>query len=68
MRRSAARLTVAVALATATVLGSGLPALAQGPNPLPSPGTQPVNCRTNKVTCGRGPDGRLTDCPKPLAA
>ena len=68
MRRSAARLASAVALATVTVLGSGLPALAQGPRPLPSPGTQLGDTRTNTATCVKGPDGRLTDCPKPLAA
>ncbi|HZE30323.1 MAG TPA: hypothetical protein VE198_02660, partial [Actinoallomurus sp.] len=67
MRRSAARLASAVALAT-VVLGSGLPALAQGPRPLPSPGTQLGDTRTNTATCVKGPDGRLTDCPKPLAA
>ncbi|GAB2865652.1 GH92 family glycosyl hydrolase [Actinoallomurus bryophytorum] len=68
MRRSAARLAAAVALATATVLGSGLPALAQGPSPVPSPGTQLKNAHANTATCVKGPDGRLTDCPKPLAA
>ncbi|MCW2860806.1 MAG: alpha,2-mannosidase, partial [Actinoallomurus sp.] len=65
MRRPA-RLLIAVALATATVLGSGLPALAQVPHPTPSTGSQLRNART--ATCVKGPNGRLTDCPKPLSA
>ncbi|MGI5227759.1 GH92 family glycosyl hydrolase [Actinoallomurus sp. CA-142502] len=66
MRRPAARLATAVALATAVVLGSGLPAMAQGPKPSPSTESQLRNART--VTCAKAADGRLIDCPKPLAA
>ncbi|MCW2943726.1 MAG: alpha,2-mannosidase, partial [Actinoallomurus sp.] len=66
MRRPAALLTTAVALATAAVLGSGLPAMAQGPKPLPSPGTQVRNART--ATCVKAANGRLINCPKPISA
>jgi predicted alpha-1,2-mannosidase len=66
MRRPAALLGTAVAIATAAFLGSGSPALAQVPHPSPSLGSQLHNART--ATCVKAPDGRLTDCPKPLPA
>ncbi|MDN3351330.1 GH92 family glycosyl hydrolase [Actinomadura sp. DC4] len=66
MRRPAARLASAVALATAAFLGSGSPAMAQVPTPTPSHGSQLSRART--ATCVKDADGRLTNCPKPLAA
>jgi predicted alpha-1,2-mannosidase len=66
MRRPASRLAIAVALATVAVLGSDLPAMAQGPHPSPSTGSHLTNART--ATCVKGPDGRLTDCSKPITA
>jgi predicted alpha-1,2-mannosidase len=65
MRRPAARLATAVALATAAFLGSGSPAMAQVPHPSPSHGSQLSNART--ATCVKAADGHLTNCPKPLA-
>src|SRR4051794_36108487 len=66
MRRPASLLTTAVPLATAVVLGGGFPAMAQGPNPSPSHGSQLRNART--ATCVKAADGRLINCPKPLPA
>lgn len=66
MKRPAARLASAVALATAAFLGSGSPAMAQVPTPTPSHGSQLPHART--ATCVKDADGRLTNCPKPLAA
>ncbi|MEV0406923.1 GH92 family glycosyl hydrolase [Actinoallomurus sp. NPDC050550] len=66
MRRPAALLATAVALVTAASIGGGTPAMAQVPHPSPSLGSQLANART--ATCVKGPGGRLTNCPKPLAA
>ena len=66
MRRPAARLATGVALATAVFLGSGSPAMAKVPTPSPSHGSTLRNART--ATCVKGADGRLIDCPRPLAA
>jgi len=66
MRRPAARLTTAVALATAAFLGGGSPAIAEVPHPSPSHGSNLANANT--ATCVKAADGRLTNCPKPLAA
>lgn len=66
MRRPAALLATAVALVTAASIGSGTPATAQVPHPSPSFGSQLGNART--ATCVKDPGGRLTNCPKPLAA
>jgi predicted alpha-1,2-mannosidase len=64
MRRPAALLTSVVALAT--TLFSGTSALAQTPNPAPSPGSHLRN--DHPATCVKGAGGRLINCPKPLAA
>src|SRR3954454_344161 len=66
MRRPAARLATAVALATAAFVGGGSPAMAEVPHPSPSLGSQLSHART--ATCVKAADGHLTDCPKPLAA
>src|SRR3569833_2695557 len=66
MKRPAARLASAVALATAACLGSGSPAMAKVPTPTPSHGSHLSHART--ATCVKDADGRLTHCPKPLAA
>jgi predicted alpha-1,2-mannosidase len=66
MRRPASLLTAAVVLATAAVLGSGLPAMAQVPKPVPSTAPQLGNART--ATCVKAANGRLINCPKPVSA
>jgi predicted alpha-1,2-mannosidase len=66
MRRPAARLATAVALATAAFLGSGSSAMAQVPHPSPSSASPLHNART--ATCVKAANGRLINCPKPLAA